>query len=90
MSPAPRLTAAPQPPLSPSLPHSLPHSASAPKVARKSAILDSGTNVLLVPSPIFAAMTETFEGLCQQGAKLKGVCGVRACMCVCARARACV
>ena len=48
------------------------------KVARKSAILDSGTNVLLLPSPIFAAMTESFEGFCQQGTKLKGVCDVPA------------
>lgn len=48
------------------------------KVARKSAILDSGTNVLLVPSPIFEAMTESFEGFCQQGTKLKGVCDVPA------------
>jgi hypothetical protein len=48
------------------------------KVARKSAILDSGTNVLLVPSPIFDALTEAFEGYCQAGAKLKGICDVPA------------
>ena len=43
---------------------------------RKHAILDSGTNVLLVPTPIFDAVKEAFLGMCQAGAKLKGVCGV--------------
>ena len=43
---------------------------------RKHAILDSGTNVLLVPTPIFDAIKEAFLGMCQAGAKLKGVCGV--------------
>ena len=48
------------------------------KVARKSAILDSGTNVLLVPTPIFDAITEVFLGYCQAGSKLKGICNVPA------------
>ena len=46
------------------------------KVARKTAILDSGTNILLVPTPSFNGITEVFEGYCQAGKKLKGICEV--------------
>lgn len=43
---------------------------------RKTAILDSGTNVLLVPTPIFNGVKQAMLGQCQAGKKLKGVCDV--------------
>jgi hypothetical protein len=39
------------------------------------AILDSGTNVLLVPTPIFSSFRTAFANLCKAGHKLKGICG---------------
>ena len=47
------------------------------QLARKSAILDSGTNVLLVPTPVYNGIKQAFLGQCQAGAKLKGVCTVQ-------------
>lgn len=40
------------------------------------AILDSGTNVLLVPTPVFDSFRKAFKALCDAGKKLKGVCDV--------------
>jgi cathepsin D len=38
------------------------------------AILDTGTNILLLPDEAYASMKSQFLGLCKEGAKLKGIC----------------
>ena len=38
------------------------------------AILDTGTNILLLPDEAYASMKSNFLELCASGAKLKGIC----------------
>ena len=42
----------------------------------RNAIVDSGTNVLLLPRDVFAAVAAGFGGLCDGGTKLVGICGL--------------
>ena len=46
----------------------------APGTSSTKAILDSGTNILLLPSAMYAAVKKEFTDLCDGGASLPGVC----------------
>eukprot|EP01061_Rhynchopus_euleeides_P034454 TRINITY_DN58269_c0_g1_i1.p2 TRINITY_DN58269_c0_g1~~TRINITY_DN58269_c0_g1_i1.p2 ORF type:complete len:429 (+),score=160.78 TRINITY_DN58269_c0_g1_i1:37-1323(+) len=47
---------------------------SAAGTSSQRAILDSGTNILLLPTDMYKSVRSVFEGLCDSGASLPGVC----------------